>query len=40
MPASQLAILEEPEDAITVDVSDPPEAIVEQIRAALRGMRG
>jgi gluconokinase len=33
--ASQLATLEHPKDAITVDVAGTPEAIVEQIRAAL-----
>jgi gluconokinase len=33
--SSQLATLEHPEDAITVDVSGTPEATVEQIRAAL-----
>jgi gluconokinase len=33
--ASQLATLEPPTDAITIDVSAPPEAIVGQIRAAL-----
>jgi gluconokinase len=40
MPASllesQLAALEEPDDAITVSIDAPPEAIVEQIVAALR----
>jgi gluconokinase len=33
--ASQLATLEEPEDAIVVDVSGAPETIVAQILAAL-----
>ena len=33
--SSQLATLECPKDAITIDVSGTPEAIVEQIRAAL-----
>jgi gluconokinase len=33
--ASQLAALEEPDDALTIDVSGAPEAIVEQIRDAL-----
>ena len=33
--ASQLAALEEPDDALTIDVSGPPEMIVEQIRIAL-----
>jgi gluconokinase len=32
---SQFAILEEPDDAIIVDVSDPPEVIVRNIRKAL-----
>lgn len=39
MPASllrsQIDALEEPEDAITVDIADPPEAIVRRISAAL-----
>lgn len=38
--ASQLATLEEPEDAITIDVAAPPEALVEQIRAALGRLEG
>jgi carbohydrate kinase (thermoresistant glucokinase family) len=33
--ASQFADLEEPTDAIVVDVSNPPEKIVEEIRARL-----
>jgi gluconokinase len=33
--ASQLATLEEPDDALTIDVSAPPEALVEAIRAGL-----
>jgi len=33
--ASQLADLEEPEKAITVDISDPPEQIVAEIKRAL-----
>lgn len=33
---SQLAALEEPEDAITVDASGPPEAVVRTIREALQ----
>jgi len=33
--ASQLATLEEPKDAIAVDVDAPPEALVARIRAAL-----
>lgn len=33
--ASQLADLEEPEDALTVDVSSPPPQIVEEIRKRL-----
>lgn len=37
MLASQFAALEEPSDALVVDVSQPPAAIVEQILAALRG---
>jgi gluconokinase len=32
---SQFEILEEPQDAITVDLSDPPEIIVQKIRKAL-----
>ena len=32
---SQFAILEEPQDAVTVDVSDTPEMVVQKIRAAL-----
>jgi gluconokinase len=32
---SQLATLEEPEDAVTVEVGPPPEAIVAQIRQRL-----
>ena len=32
---SQFAILEEPQDAITADVSDPPAVIVTKIRTAL-----
>jgi gluconokinase len=32
---SQFQILEEPQDAITVDLSDPPEVIVQKIRKAL-----
>jgi len=32
---SQFAILEEPQDAVTVDVSDTPEMVVHKIRAAL-----
>ena len=32
---SQFEILEEPQDAITVDVSDPPEVKVQKIRVAL-----
>jgi gluconokinase len=34
---SQLASLEAPDDAITVDVAAPPEALVEAIRAGLAG---
>ncbi len=34
--ASQLADLEEPESAVTVDISGSPPAIVDQIRKALR----
>jgi len=33
--SSQLATLESPKNAITIDVSGTPEAIIEQIRAAL-----
>jgi gluconokinase len=33
--ASQFAILEEPEDAITVDVGLPPEEMVSQVRRGL-----
>jgi gluconokinase len=33
---SQFDILEEPSDAITVDVSDPPPIIVQKIRQALK----
>ena len=33
---SQFAILEEPQDAIIVDLSDPPEVIVKKIREALK----
>ena len=32
---SQFEILEEPQDAIVVDVSEPPEVIVQKIRQAL-----
>ncbi|MBR8834568.1 MAG: gluconokinase [Stigonema ocellatum SAG 48.90 = DSM 106950] len=32
---SQFETLEEPNDAITVDISDPPEVIVQHIRASL-----
>ena len=32
---SQFEILEEPQDAITVDLSNPPEVIVQKIRKAL-----
>lgn len=35
MLASQLADLEEPTDAITIDISDSPEQIVSEIRAQL-----
>jgi len=35
MLASQLAALESPRDALTVDIADPPDAIVAQIRRAL-----
>ena len=34
MPSSLLAALEDPDDAITVDVSGTPEAIVKHIRVA------
>ena len=34
--ASQLADLEEPEDAIPVDIARPPEEIVKEIRKQLR----
>ena len=37
MLASQFDALEEPSDALVVDVSEPPGAIVEQILAQLRG---
>ena len=37
MLASQFEALEEPADALIVDVSQPPAAIVEQILADLRG---
>jgi gluconokinase len=37
MLASQFEALEEPSDALVVDVSQSPDAIVEQILAALRG---
>ena len=37
MPASQVEALEEPSDALIVDVSQPPETIVEDILAELRG---
>jgi gluconokinase len=33
--ASQLADLEQPEDALTVDISGAPQKIVDQIRKAL-----
>jgi gluconokinase len=33
--ASQLDILEEPSEAITVDIDQPPDAIVRQVRHAL-----
>lgn len=39
MLASQFEALEEPSDAIIVDVSQSPEVIVEQVVAALRGSR-
>ena len=32
---SQLATLEAPKDALTLDIADPPEALVAQICAAL-----
>ena len=35
MLASQLADLEEPEDAVTIDASKPPEEIVSEIRKEL-----
>jgi gluconokinase len=35
MLASQISDLEEPNDAITVDISPPPEVIVERIQQAL-----
>jgi gluconokinase len=35
--ASQLATLEEPQDAIVVDVAEPPAALVAAIRAQLAG---
>jgi gluconokinase len=38
--ASQLAALEEPDDALAIDVSGAPEGIVEQIRVALAGLEG
>ena len=38
MLASQLEALEEPSDALIVDVSQPPGTIVEQILAELRGL--
>jgi gluconokinase len=37
MLASQFEASEEPSDALVVDVSRPPSALVEQILAALRG---
>jgi gluconate kinase len=37
MLASQLEALEEPSDALIVDISHSPGAIVEQILAELRG---
>jgi gluconokinase len=37
MLASQFDALEEPSDALIVDIAQPPGAIVEQIRAELRG---
>ncbi len=36
MLESQLKTLEEPEDAITVDVASPPEVLVQEIIAALK----
>ena len=36
---SQLEILEEPQDALTADLSDPPEVIVQKIRKALTSSR-
>ena len=36
MLASQFGALEEPTDALVVDVSEPPDAIVERILSALR----
>ena len=33
---SQFAILEEPKEAVIVDLSDPPEVIVKKIREALK----
>jgi gluconokinase len=33
---SQFAILEEPQDAITADLSDPPDVTVKKIREALK----
>ena len=38
MLASQVEALEEPSDALIVDVSQPPGTIVEQILAELRGL--
>jgi gluconokinase len=38
MLASQFEALEEPSDALIVDVSQPPAAIVEQILTELRGL--
>ena len=40
MLASQLEALEEPSDALVVDVSAPPSAIVERILAQLRIRHG
>ena len=37
MLASQFEALEEPSDAVVVDISQPPAAIVERILAELRG---
>lgn len=37
MLASQFAALEPPDDALTVDITAPPEALVEQILQALSG---